>query len=308
MNVRFQELVCLLATLSVPLFGINQSAGGDGTLIGHWKLAGDVKDHSGNGHHAVPRNMTFRTGPGGVSAAFFNGRDSSVEIPHSESLRLGKNDFSVSIWVKPESPMHSVFGDILSKFNTSERRGLNFHLAGSSSGYQSMCDTRHVHFGIDDGYLGEWEDCGKPCASNSLITALVVFGGNLYAGIADAENPDDACHVFRWDPATKTWNDCGRLGEDPNHLSVQSLCVHDGKLYAGTGIWSKRRAWGVQAASGKLGVAKMPAAAKPRVFVYEGGTKWRDLGQVGEATRVLCMASFGEELYVGLDKLGTGQK
>src|SRR5262249_58531870 len=46
-----------------------------------------------------------------------------------------------------------------------------------------------------------------------------------------------------------------------------------------------------------------PPAAKPHVFVYEGGTEWRDLGQVGETSRVLCMASYKGELYVGLDRV-----
>lgn len=289
-----KTVVVLLLFLGIS--AISKAADNE-ALLGHWKLAGDCKDYSGNDNHGVGRNVNFAE-RNGSSAAVFNGRDSWVEIPHAESLRLGTNDFSVCAWVKPESPMRSVFGDILSKFDASKRRGLNFHLAGSSSGYQSMSDTRHVHFGIDDEYLGQWEDCGKPCPSNSLITNLVVFEGDLYAGIADAEDPDDACRVFRWHSDRKTWEDCGRLGNDPNHLSVQSMCVHEGKLYAGTGIWSKRRAWGRQASRGK------PGAAKPRVFVYEGDKKWRDLGQVGETTRVICMASFGGELYVGLDKLG----
>ena len=64
--------------------------------------------------------------------------------------------------MKPEVPMRSVLADILSKFDGQERRGINFHLAGSSSACNSMCDTRHVHFGIDDGYLSDWEDRGKP--------------------------------------------------------------------------------------------------------------------------------------------------
>jgi hypothetical protein len=43
-------------------------------------------------------------------------------------------------------------------------------------------------------------------------------------------------------------------------------------------------------------------AAPTRVFVYEGGTTWRDLGQVGDASRVLCMGSYNGQLYVGLDR------
>jgi hypothetical protein len=111
--------------------------------------------------------------------------------------------------------------------------------------------------------------------------------------VPDAENPRDAAHVFRYAGGTK-WIDCGRLGDDPNHLSVQSMIVHQGKLYAGTGIWDWERARGEQ--PGK------PAAAKPRLFVYEGGTKWRDLGQVGDTSRILSMASFKGELYIALDR------
>jgi hypothetical protein len=267
-------------------------------LIGHWKLQGDCRDSSGKENHGTARNMTFTAGPGGEAqgAAAFNGRDGWIDVPDAESLHFGKKDFSVAVWVKPEATMTNVFGDILSKFDGAKRRGVNFHIAGSASGYSSMCDTRHVHFGIDDGYLGDWTDCGKPDQTNALITSLVVFEGQMYAGIAGADDPQKACRVYRWAGGGK-WIDCGRLGNDPNHLSVQSLFVHKGKLYGGTGIWSKKRAWG-----GETGIGK-PAAAKPHVFAYEGGTSWRDLGQVGETTRMMCMASFKGELYVGLDKL-----
>jgi hypothetical protein len=190
--------------------------------------------------------------------------------------------------------MRGVFGDIVSKYDPRRRRGLNLHLAGSHSAYSSMGDARHVHFGIDDGYLGSWEEHGKPRADNSLITCFAVFKGELYCGIADAEDPKDAAHVYRWGGGSR-WVDRGRLGNDPNHLSVQSMLVHEGKLYAGTGIWAWDRARGQ--------VPGEPPAAKPRVFVYEGGTEWRDLGQVGETSRVICMGSFDGELYVGLDRV-----
>ena len=212
-------------------------------LVGHWKLQGDCRDSSSNGNHGSGRNVTFGPGPDNATrgAAPFNGRDSWIEVPNAVSLRLGNDDFSFSVWIKPETPMRGVFGDIVSKFDAVRRRGINFHIAGSSSGYTSMCDTRHVHFGIDDGHLGSWEDCGKPCESNSLITGLVVLDGQLYCGIADAREPQDAARVFRY-AGGRNWIDCGRLGNDPNHLSVQSMTVHEGKLYAGTGIWDWTRA------------------------------------------------------------------
>lgn len=44
------------------------------------------------------------------------------------------------------------------------------------------------------------------------------------------------------------------------------------------------------------GLKGAPLPAPTKVFVYEGGTKWKDLGQVGNGSRVLCMASFKGEL------------
>src|SRR5690606_32758829 len=97
----------------------------------------------------------------------------------------------LALWVKCETPMTNTLGDLVSKFDPDRRRGLNFHLAGSAPSYNGMSDTRHVHFGIDDGYLGEWDDRGKPWPSNSLISCLVVMDGELYAGIADADKTED---------------------------------------------------------------------------------------------------------------------
>ena len=131
-----------------------------------------------------------------------------------------------------------------------------------------MSEQRFVHFGIDDGYVSAWEDCGKPWPSDSGVLGLIVYQGQLY---------------------------CGRLGRNPHHLSVMSMLVHQGRLYAGTGVFDWVRA---------RGAGFNPALS--HVFVYEGGTEWRDLGQVGESIRVLCMASFNDELYVGLDRAGGG--
>ena len=267
-------------------------------LIAHWPLNGNAEDSVGQ-NHGWTRDIEFVAGPAGVdgTAARFNGRDSLVEVPDAEPLRLGNRDFSISSWVRCEQPMRGVFGDILSKFDPSGRSGLNFSIAGSSPAYNGMSDTRHVHFGIDDGYLSSWEDCGQPWPSNSLVPCLIVYEGELYCGTADASNPTDACRVLKWTGGTE-WTDCGRLGSDPDHLSVQAMIVHDGKLYAGTGVWDWVKAHG--AVEGF-----QPALS--HVFVYEGGTEWRDLGQVGEGVRVLCMGSFDGGLYSGLDAEGGGR-
>jgi len=267
-------------------------------LIGHWKLNGNTKDLT-SGFNGQSSNINWVTGPNGsaLGAADFNGRNSVITVPDIKSLKLGTGDFTLAAWVKSEMPMKGVFGDIIGKFDAATRRGFNLNIAGSSTAYSSMSDTRHVHFGIDNAYTGSWVDHGKPWQSNSLISCLVAHEDTLYCGIADADNPVDAAHVFRW-TGGQGWTDCGRLGNDPKHLTAMSMIVHDGKLYAGTGVWD----W-IKAKGKDQDFTPSPA----RVFVYEGGTKWSDLGHVGNGSRILCLASFDGELYAGLDKVGGGK-
>jgi len=267
-------------------------------MIAHWPLDGDTRDALGR-HHGEARGVTFAGGPEGQPgpAAHFDGPDSLIEVADAPELRLGTGDFTLSAWIRCDMPMRSVFGDILSKFDPATRCGVNLTVAGSSPAYNAMSDTRHIHFGVDDGYVGSWDDCGKPWPSNALVTCLIVYEGELYCGIAEADDPSDACRVFRWDGG-QDWLDCGRLGSDPEHLSVQSMIVHGGRLYAGTGIYDWVRAQGAREGC--------PVASPTRVYVWEGGTEWRDLGQIGEGSRVLCLGSFGDELYAGIDKLGGG--
>ncbi|MGD9853690.1 MAG: LamG domain-containing protein [Planctomycetaceae bacterium] len=284
------------------MLAVQETSGAEPTggarLIARWPLAADAQDVAGQ-LHGSPHNVSFGSGPGGSvpQAAVFNGRDSMIDIADAEPLHFGQEDFSLAVWVKCETPLSNALGDLVSKFDPVARRGVNWHIAGSSPAYNGMSDTRHVHYGIDDGFLGEPEDCGKPWPSNSLITCLIVFDGALYCGIADADRSEDKARVFRYD-GDQRWIDCGRLGGDPNHHSVQSMIVHEGELYAGTGIYD----W-VQARGREKG---LPAAAPTRVFVYEGGTIWRDLGQVGSGSRVVCLGSFDGELYAGVDSVGAG--
>jgi len=171
-------------------------------------------------------------------------------------------------------------------------------VSGGSSAYSSICDSRYVHFGIDDSYTGPERDHGKPWASNSLITNLVVFQDQLCAGIADATNPRDSARVFRLMEG-QAWEDCGRIGgDDPTIVSVQSLIVHEGRLYAGTGRWD-----GVIA---KGNFKDNPPPRSTRVYVYDSGKSWRDLGEVGKGSRVLCLGSYQGTLFAGIDSVGGG--
>ena len=272
---------------------MNDKAALDQGLVGHWKFAGDLADSSGNENHGHNHGVDFYgSGRDGriATAARFNGNGEYVEVPHDESLRLRTGRLSVAVWVKCDGGARNVPGDILSKYHQGLRKGLNLSIGASSPGYSSIGDVRNVHFGIDDARDGEWIDCGRPWPGNTFISTLVTYKGHLYTGIADAPNAKDACRVLRYAGGTE-WEDCGRLGDDPTSLSIHSVIVHKGELYAGTGVWDWTKVW-----AGK--------APHCRVYRYGGGTKWHDCGSVGEAgraCRVMSLASFDGQLYAATD-------
>ena len=270
---------------------------GAADLLGHWPLTKDANDQRGGMHAMIHGGVAFKDVEG-RPAADFNGRDGFLEVADNTTLALGAEDFSLAMWVNPHRPLTGVPGDLISKWSAPQRRGINLYLSGGSSAYSSICDTRHIHFGIDEAYVGPEEDHGKPWASNSLIANLVVFEGQLYAGIADAADPRDSARVFRL-VGGQTWEDCGQIGGgDPTISTVMSMVVHDGKLYAGTGRWD----WVI--AKGRS--PDNPPPRSTRVYVYEGGQSWRDLGEVGKGSRVLCLGSYNGTLFAGIDKVGGG--
>lgn len=262
-------------------------------LIGHWTFNGDSSDQSGLDNHGRAHGVDFTAaGRGGHAgtAARFDGIDDCIEVRPADSLRFGDRPFSIAAWVKVAEQRDDVVGDIVGKFDPVTRRGLNFNIKSSSPTYNSHGDARHVHFGIDNGIDGQWEDCGKLWPSNTYVSSLIAYKGDLYAGVADAVDPRDACHVFRYGDG-KEWIDCGRVGPSPKTRSVYSMIVHGGELYAGTGQYD----W--QTIS--------PAKCDPgRVYRYAGGKKWIDCGQLGANYRILSLASYKGELYAGTDVTG----
>lgn len=250
-------------------------------LVGYWKLRGDCRDRSGQANHGANHGVDLATGS-------FDGRASWIEIPSSESLRLGTGDFSISAWVKTAAVVDDTLGDVVSLFDPRTRRGTTLNLKASSGGYQSSGDDRHVHFGIDNGQLGAWQDCGRPSpTSNYVSNSLTVFDGHLYAAVIDAQQEADWRHVFRY-AGGKRWIDCGQVGHQKT-TGVMGLIVHQGHLYAGTSTYDWTRVF-----SGDYEPA--------RVYRYEGGTTWSECGQPSQMLRINCMATYGGRLYVGGDR------
>ena len=84
-------------------------------LIAWWKLDGDCRDHSGHGNHGKNYGVSLNTGS-------FDGRGAYIEVPHHESLALGKSDFSVCAWVSTENDVTDVLGDVVSKYDPARRK------------------------------------------------------------------------------------------------------------------------------------------------------------------------------------------
>ena len=258
-------------------------------MAGYWPLCGDCKDYSGNRNHGKAHGVDMNAqGPTGKSgaAASFNGVDNFIEVPNSDSLRFGRDSFSLAVWVSTEVDIVGVIGDIVSKFDANKRRGFNLCIKGSSPCYTSHGDAKNVHFGIDNGIPGTWEDAGRPWPTATYVGPMAAYNGELYAGIGDAVGDGtEACHVFRYAGQTK-WVDCGRVGNSLRTRGVRSLIVHKGELYASTGSYDYMS-------------YNTETCDFARVYRYGGGTEWIDCGQPGADFNIQSLASYAGDLYAG---------
>jgi hypothetical protein len=247
-------------------------------LVGHWKLQGDCRDYSGQGNHGVNHGVDLDHGA-------FDGASTYIEVPASDSLRVGIGDFGICTWVNADREVDDIVGDVIDMYDPVRRQGITFTVDSSSGGYQAQGTDRHVHFGIDNGHTSEWKDCGRPSpTSNYVSNSMTVYKGHLYAGTTDAKDKDGWCHVYRYDSGDQ-WIDCGRVG-DHNTTGVMPMAVHDGDLYVATSTYDWTR-------------IQNPDYEPGRVYRYLGGTKWEDCGQPSINRTVNSIASYKGKLYAG---------
>ncbi len=268
------------ATIAVALFTISpaDASAAEPGLLGHWKLQGDCRDHSGHGNHAVNHGVNLERGE-------FDGTGAYLEVPHSESLELGTGDFAVSAWVYTKEQLDDVVGDVLDMYDPDARRGITLSINSTAGGLQSQGTDRHVYFGIDNARLSDWQDCGRPsAASNYVSLSMTVFKGSLYAATTGGKEEKDWRHVYRYEGGQE-WTDCGQVG-DGRTQGVGPLIVHNGDLYAATWTvdWTRVRDGGFDPG---------------RVYRYVGGTQWEDCGQPSDSRTLNCIASYRGQLYVG---------
>ena len=247
-------------------------------LIIHLPLSNDARDISGNDNHAEGLNVEYAKG------ASFNGRNSSLKISKDVGRRLlDKGEFSIACWIKAEDKSNeSSGGDIFSWYDPNTSRGVNFSLKSNQGVTTNQANYRHLHFGIDNNKVGEWQDCGQPGKALCAFS-LAVHAGQLYAGtcVPDAK---DSARVYRYAGAQR-WIDCG--APDKSN-SVMSLAVYENELYAGTGKY--RIAGSALPESTNLNLGGS-------IFRYEGRNVWKDCGQLPDTEAVGGMVVYKGKLY-----------
>lgn len=280
--IRVNALVFLLGLSTGELLCSQDTAAKkspvDQGLVGHWNLIGDCQDHSGHGNHGINHGVSLADGA-------FDGLGAYIEVPPSDSLKFGTDDFTFSAWVHTESQLDDAIGDVLDLYDPSLRRGITLSVNSSASGYMSQAADRHVYFGIDNAKLGEWEDHGRPSPTSPYVNnCMLVFKGHLYAGVSEGATEQDWCHVYRHEGGQK-WTDCGRVG-DKRTTGIGSLFVHNGELHAATTTydWTRVREGGFEPG---------------HVYRYGGGTTWIDLGAPSDNRTVNSVNSYKGRIYAG---------
>jgi hypothetical protein len=260
-----------------------QAAEKDGP-VAHWPLVGDVRDqvgkHDGTNQGAELGAAGPTNRPG--TAAAFDGRQATIEVPPADDLRLGTSDFTLAAWVHVPEELDDGLGDIVSCYDGTGRRGFTLGLLHNPGVASNQSNSRNVHFGIDAASEPRWTDCGRP--GDALIAfAFAVFDGQLYAGTCEA-GADQSGHVYRYDGDDR-WIDCG--SPDPAN-AITSLAVYQGRLYAGASKY--RLAGSAQPESQNTNLGG-------RVYRYEGGTSWTPCGGLADRESIGGMVVYRGQLY-----------
>ncbi|MCY2996740.1 MAG: hypothetical protein NT168_01425, partial [Planctomycetota bacterium] len=203
----------VLTGLSIA-FGSNAIAYGqeppEAELVGHWPLIDHPRDVSPSKLETTANGLEFATqekSPVKNFGARFDGRKSFVEVADARILQLGKQPFSISLWAESDDDFGDPLGDLISCYDSTERRG--FHLGIYSHGgvTNSQPNARQVHFGIDHAKVeSEFADHGR-LGDAVYVFSLCVHNGRLYASTCHA-GENQAGRVFRWEGADR-WTDMG---------------------------------------------------------------------------------------------------
>ena len=290
--------------------------GTDTGLLAHWPLAGDCRDHSGNGHHGKNHGADLA-----ADGAVFDGRGAHILVSPLAALDLGTGDFTFSVQIHTDEVLDDVPGDIVSRYNPGTRTGFQFSLLNNAGVTAAQANYRHLHFGIDAGSEGSWADCGRP-GNNLRVYSLCVFNGDLYAGtscyraggsaLPESENRNPGGAMYRYAGGGR-WVSVGRLeGAD----SCAGMAVYQGELYGiplysqgvfryqGGDRWAYcgtpgRRMMSLGVFDGHLYGAGNEGGESGGVFRYAGGSDWVHAGGQEGVSQVYSFAAHNGKLHVG---------
>ena len=221
-----------------------------------------------------------------ASFEIFDGRKlwTSQTAPQMhESVKLGTGDFTISVqasWNGCEAGS----GDLLSQFDSKERRGFCLTLSSLAAACTSQTHTRKLVFGIDAGTDPNWVDVGNPGGQTVYPFALCEFRGQMHVGVFTNAGADSAA-VYRFDEALG-WVDCGFPGRGN---AASAMVVLDNTLYVADSTYDARGT--------DLSMAmNMNMESDGRIYAFDG-TKWRDCGRVSECLMVGCLVVLDGTLY-----------
>ncbi|MEO2022671.1 MAG: hypothetical protein ABGX05_12695, partial [Pirellulaceae bacterium] len=120
--------------------------------------------------------------------------------------------------------------------------------------------------------------------------ALAVYQDHLYAGTWEPAASESG-HVYRYAGGTR-WVDCG--APDKSN-AITSLAVYEGKLYAGSELYS--------GAGSSLPVSPNTNNGGS-VFRYEGDQKWTNVGKVADVRSISGLTVYKGMLYAGTGTTG----
>ncbi len=282
-NIRILNMsrCSILFTLVISLSAVCHAD--DKTLVGHWPLIKDISDHSASKVPTEGHDIQFvESQQRNKNVANLNGRSAYLSAKNHQNFNFGTKQFSLAAWVNTEENLNDVVGDVISKFDPQNRTGFELSIRHNVGVTDSPANQRQVHFGIDQGKLGQWVDRGRP-GNNVYVFSLVTFNKNLYCSTCEP-GENEAGHVYRFD-GTSNWIDCGT----PDKANaVSAMAVYQGQLYVASCRYRLR-------GSGLTESQNQHPGGK--VFRYDGDKKWTDCGRLGEANDIFGMVVFNDKLY-----------
>lgn len=251
--------------------------------VAHWSLTGNTRNAIGAGPHGENHGVTFQRGEFSPPWARFNGRESYVNIPAAESLRLGTSDFTICARLYTDGELADDLGDIISQFDTKTRTGFHLSLRNNAGVTHCQANYRQLQFGIDDGSEPVFTDEGRP--GNAVFgQSMAAHDGALYVGTCEP-GAAQAGHVYRYD-GTNQWTD---LGSPDRANSITSMAAWNKSLYVGSGKY-------------RFGGSALTESENPnlggRIYRYLGNAKWEEIGHFPEMEATGGMVVFRGKLYV----------